>query len=151
MKLAEALMLRADYQAKIYELKARIQNNVKVQEGEEVIEEPEMLIKTLEETITNLESLVIRINRTNAQIMGDDKHTLADLIAKRDMLKKKRNIYNEIIQEASFKQNRMMRTEVKFINTVNVARLQKEVDALAKAYREIDVKLQEKNWTTDLI
>lgn len=151
MKLAEALMLRADYQNKVYELKGRIQNNVKVQEGEEVTENPEELIKALQETLTNLEELVIRINRTNAQIMADDKNSLADLIAKRDTLKKRRNIYNEIIQEASFKQSRMMRTEVKFINTVNVAQLQKDMDALAKAYREVDVKLQEKNWTTDLV
>lgn len=151
MKLAEALMLRADYQTKIYELKERIRNNVKVQEGEEVSEDPEVLIRELKSTLNNLEELVIRINRTNAEVMVDDKHTLADWIAKRDTLKKTKNIYNEIIQEASFKQHRMMRTEVKFMNTVNVVALQKEMDALAKAYRELDVKLQEKNWTTDLI
>lgn len=151
MKLAEALMLRADYQNKVYELRERIQGNVKVQEGEEVAEDPIELLDILRTTLQNLEDLVIRINRTNAKVMADDQHTLGDLIIKRDALKKQRNLYVSILQEASMRQNRMMRTEVKYITTINVAQLQKEIDDLAKAYREIDVKLQEKNWTTELI
>lgn len=151
MKLAEALMLRADYQAKLYDIRQRILNNVKVQEGEEVAENPIELFKILEETISNLEDLVIRINKTNATILVDDKYTLGDLIIKRDTLKKNINIYTSILQNATIKHDRMMRTEIKYITTVNVATLQKQVDDLSKAFREVNIKLQEKNWTTDLL
>ena len=40
MKLSQALIIRSDYQNKIYELKKRIINNSKVQEGENVSEDP---------------------------------------------------------------------------------------------------------------
>jgi len=33
---------------------------------------------------------------------------------------------------------------------VNVGRTQKQADALAKQYRELDAKIQEFNWKTDL-
>lgn len=151
MKLAEALMLRADYQNKIFELKQRILNNVKIQEGEEVSEDPSELLASLKDTLHSLETLVTRINKTNAQVMVDEAHTLGDLIIKRDTIKKQINLYTDILHDASFKQNRMMRTEIKFVTTINVVALQKEVDALSKTFREIDVKLQEKNWTTELL
>lgn len=38
MKLSEALMIRADYQKRLGQLKQRILNNAKVQEGDELAE-----------------------------------------------------------------------------------------------------------------
>lgn len=38
MKLSEALMIRADYQKRLGQLKQRILNNAKVQEGDEPAE-----------------------------------------------------------------------------------------------------------------
>jgi hypothetical protein len=43
MKLAEALILRADLQKRIEQLKQRILNNVMVQEGDEPAEDPSQL------------------------------------------------------------------------------------------------------------
>ncbi|MBE6024714.1 MAG: hypothetical protein E7231_16320 [Cellulosilyticum sp.] len=151
MKLAEALILRSDYQNKIFELRERIQNNVKVQEGEEVAENPIELFTVLKDTLSNLEQLVIRINKTNATIMFDNQQTLSDLITKRDTIKKKINLYTSILNQANVKYDRMTRTEIKYVTTINIAALQKEIDDLSKAFRELDVKLQEKNWTTELL
>ncbi|MBP3886797.1 MAG: DIP1984 family protein [Cellulosilyticum sp.] len=151
MKLAEALMLRADYQTKIYDLKQRISNNTKIQDGEEVSEDPAELFKMLDETLSNLEDIIIRINNTNSKVFVDDQHTLGDLIVKRDTLKKSINIYTNILQNATIKYDRMMRTEIKYVTTINIANLQKQVDDLSKEFRELNVKLQEKNWTTDLL
>lgn len=44
-----------------------------------------------------------------------------------------------------------MRTEIKYVTTINIANLQKQVDDLSKEFRELNVKLQEKNWTTELL
>lgn len=34
---------------------------------------------------------------------------------------------------------------------INVSELQKECDVLSKEYRELDMKIQEKNWLTELM
>ena len=150
MKLAQALMLRADYQNKIHELKNRIINNVKVQEGEEVAEEPIKLIEELNETIDELEQLIKRINKTNSNTIFEKEITLSDAICIRDSIKKKRNILISVLDEATIRHDRYSQSEVKFVTTVKIPKLQKELDSLAKEYRELDIKIQEKNWTTEL-
>jgi hypothetical protein len=45
MKLAEALILRADYQKRIEQLKAILIRNAKIQEGDAPAEKPEELLK----------------------------------------------------------------------------------------------------------
>lgn len=151
MKLAEALILRADYQKKIYELKTRIENSVKIQEGEEAQENPQALLKELADVLNQQEHIVKRINRTNVSVIVAKEESLADLIISRDLMKKKRNILSAIMQEAVIKQDRYSRTEVKFVNTIKISDLQKEIDGLSKLYRELDVKIQEKNWTVELL
>ena len=65
MKLAEALSIRKDLQKRIQQLGQRIQNNVKVQEGDAPSEEPSELMKELDACLTQLEDLIWRINATN--------------------------------------------------------------------------------------
>ena len=61
MKLSQALIIRSDYQNKIYELKKRIINNSKVQEGENVSEDPMKLLKELNRVIDELDIITKRI------------------------------------------------------------------------------------------
>jgi hypothetical protein len=42
------------------------------------------------------------------------------------------------------------RSEIKFRPTVEVAELQKDIDALAKEYRELDTRIQTRNFETEL-
>jgi len=49
MKLAEALILRADCQKRIEQLRQRLLRNVKVQEGDKPAEEPMELIQVSKE------------------------------------------------------------------------------------------------------
>jgi len=55
MKLAEALILRSDLQKRIEQLRHRLTNNAKVQEGDAPAEKPEALLKELEGSATELE------------------------------------------------------------------------------------------------
>ena len=41
--------------------------------------------------------------------------------------------------------------EIKIYSTVSVAALQKQADSLSKQLRELDVRIQSANWTTELI
>ncbi len=149
MKLATALSQRADLQKRLTELNTRLKNNAKVQEGEAPAEKPAELLKELDGLLSQLEELVAKINLTNSTTLADGK-TITELIAHRDMLSKKLSIMRDFLDEASSKVDRYSRTEIKIESSVDVAKLQKQVDALSKELRETDEKLQELNWTTEL-
>lgn len=151
MRLAEALMLRADYQTKIEQLKKRIINNVKVQEGEQPAENPKELLDELDEIIVKLSELIKRINKTNSTTLFDESRTIADILAERDRIWQKRSILEKIVDASVIKQDRYSKSEIKFTRTLNIALIQKEMDTLSKEYRMIDAKIQETNWTTGLI
>ena len=58
MKLAEALILRADTQKRIAQLKERLLLNAKVQAGDQPAEKPESLLAELEEATCQLIALI---------------------------------------------------------------------------------------------
>jgi len=63
MKLAEALILRADCQKRFAQLKSRLLVNAKVQEGDAPAETPQELIAELGRVSTELLDLIKHINR----------------------------------------------------------------------------------------
>lgn len=73
MKLAEALILRADIQKNIAQLRERLMLNAKVQEGDSPAENPEELMTALAARTTAFIDLVRRINRTNAMPLADGR------------------------------------------------------------------------------
>ena len=66
MKLAEALALRAESTCRIEQLRGRIVDNARYQEGEEPAEDEASPLARTGEACAELESLIRRINRTNA-------------------------------------------------------------------------------------
>lgn len=151
MKLAEALMVRSDCQVRIEQLKQRLLRSSKVQEGEQPPENPTVLLEELERNISELSNLVKKINKTNMLTEFQEGKTLTETLAERDAIMLKRSILYDLVEAASIKQDRYSKSEVKFFSTVNIAEIQKQVDDLSKKYRELDSKIQEKNWTVDLI
>lgn len=151
MRLAEALMLRADYQKRFEQVKQRIVGNAKVQEGDAPAEDPQDLVAEMERIAADLLVLVQRINRTNCLTAYGDGRSLSDALATRDMLAARRGVYGDLAKAASVVQARTSRSEVKFKSTVRVPEVQKQVDALSKLYRETDARVQELNWSTDLV
>lgn len=150
MKLASALSERTDIQNRISELSVRLNNNAKVQDGDKPAEDPIMLMGELDRLFKRLEELMARINLTNSRTFSDGR-TITEILAQRDCLKKKIEITRNFLNTASSKVNRMTRTEIKIVSTVPVAEIQTELDGLSKQLRIIDEKIQELNWTTELI
>lgn len=150
MKLAEALILRADIQKRIEQLKSRLAYNAKVQEGENPSEEPKALLAELDALTNELERLIVRINLTNCTAKVDGK-SLTELIAKRDVLTLKAGALRTFAQASAQKVDVYSRSEIKILSTVDVAALQKQVDELARQIRQLDTTLQSANWQTDLI
>ena len=150
MKLATALSERADLQRRIAELSGRLNNNAKVQDGEKPSEDPNELLKELNNDFEKLENLIARINHTNNETKSGEL-TLTDLIARRDCLKQKIGIMRNFLNAASEKVSRYSKTEIRILSTVKVSELQKEVDGLSKELRETDETIQSLNWTTELL
>ena len=150
MKLAEALIERADLKTKISQIERRMETNTKVQEGDEPAESIDMLILQYESLMDDLENLIIRINKTNSTALFDDR-TMAEAIGQRDNLKSKIRSYMNLRDSASFTHDRYSNTEIKYVRCIYVKDLQYKIDALSRTYRELDTKLQGLNWTIDLI
>ena len=150
MKLASALSERTDIQNRISELAIRLNNNAKVQDGDKPAEDPIVLMEELDRLLKRLEELMARINLTNSRTVSDGR-TITEILAHRDCLKKKIELMRNFLDSASNKVSRMTRTEIKIISTVPVSEMQTKHDELSKQLRITDEKIQELNWTTELI
>jgi hypothetical protein len=149
MKLAEALVFRADTQKRLEQIKARLLRNAKVQDGDQPAEDPAQLLVEYEATAVEFTELVKRINLTNAAaVLGD--RSLTEALAQRDILRVRQAMYRDLADAASVTQSVATRSEVKFRSTVSVAEIQKRADALAKELRDLDARVQESNWKIDL-
>ena len=150
MKLAVALSERAELVQKIKELSERLNRNAKIQEGDKPSEDPEKLLEELEDCAKRLEKLIARINLTNsATKIG--KSTITEHMAKRDALKVKLGVYRNFLDAAADKLSRYSSKEIRILSTVDVASIQKKVDAYSKELRKLDEDLQEANWLTELL
>jgi hypothetical protein len=151
MKLAEALILRADCQKRIAQLKSRLQTNAKVQEGDKPAEKPQDLITEFGRVSAELLNLIRRINKTNSATAFSEAGTISDALAERDVLALQRAVYADLANTAAISQDRYSRSEVKYIATIDVAGIQKRADEFAQQYRELDTRIQELNWQTELV
>lgn len=151
MKLANALSQRSELQTRIRQLESRLNNNALVQEGEQPAEDPMELLHELETDYTRLEELISAINRTNNFTKIGEGSTLSDLLARRDCLKGKLSVLRGFLDNASAMVRRHSASEIKIKSTVDVRRLQKQVDGLSRELRELEETIQEKNWTTELL
>lgn len=150
MKLATALSERADIQRRLAQLQTRLNNNAKVQEGEEPAEDPNALLKELDGLLVRLEWLMARINLTNSATLSGGK-TMTELLARRDCLSKRLNMMRSFLDNASAKVDRYSQKEIKILSTVKVSTLQKQVDDVSKELRQLDEQIQSLNWTTELL
>ncbi len=147
MKLAEAMVFRADTQKRLEQIKARLLRNAKVQDGDQPAEDPAHLLVEFEATAVEFTGLVKRINLTNsAATLGD--RSLTEALAQRDILRQA--MYRDLAESASVTQSVATRSEVKFRSTVSVVDIQKRADALAKELRDLDARIQESNWKIEL-
>ena len=150
MTLAEALIVRADSQKRLQQLKVRLLAIAKVQEGDRPAEDPASLIEEIEGVAGELLRLIQRINRTNSLTELEKGLSISDAIAARDVLKLRHGVYRELAAAAVVTQDRRTKSEVRFKSTVNIAKLQRSADDIAKQHRELDAKIQAANWQHQL-
>lgn len=150
MKLAEALLLRSDMQKRLTGLRERVVANAVVQEGETPQEDPKALLLEAVGVLEDLERIVARINRTNLTARLPDGRTLTEAIARRDKLAQQHSLYKAAIDGCRKEPDRYSVREIKWIASLEVSRLQKQCDDLARDLREINGAIQETNWKVEL-
>lgn len=149
MKLAEALAIRADLQKRVELLRTRLVESAKVQEGETPPEDPTALFREMDQSLTQLVTLITHINRINLQTLLPDGSTLTNAITRREIMALRQSILMSVIEAASTKSERYSRTEIRSEATVSVAQLRQEYDDLARQRRELDTHIQSTNWITE--
>jgi hypothetical protein len=150
VKLAEALLLRADIQKKLSSLRERVVANAVVQQGDKPHEDPDGLMREAFGAMGELEQLIGDINRTNLASKLADGRTLTEAIARRDTLVSQHALVQAAIAGARKEPERYGPREIKWVATIGVAKLQKQSDDLAKKIRELNGAIQETNWGCDL-
>lgn len=146
MKLAEGLLLRADLMKKIEHLQNRIRPVLIVSDNKQPQEDPEKLLAQLRNAIKELETLVIRINKTNNETHIEGQGSLMEALAKRDSLKMLSEKLRNVRHAAQIDNS----GEANLKTTVDIKKLQIEMDQTGRAFRELDSKVQELNWLTEL-
>lgn len=150
MKLAEALLLRSEYQKKIENLQSRLIANLKVQENDTPHENPEELLQEAFALNDQLCELVKQINARNNTVTLPTGQLLSEALADRDMLMKKRNLLASLTASANQRDFRLTRAEIKMTVTLPIGELQQQIDSLSRSFRELDIQIQALNWTVDL-
>lgn len=150
MKLAEALLLRGDMQKKVASLRERVIRNGLVQEGSAPMEDPNALLAEATGVIGELEVLVTSINVANLENRLPDGRTLTAAMAHRDSLIQRHALLQAAIGATQKEPDRYSVREIKWIAAVDVAKLQKQSEDLAKQLRELNGRIQETNWKVDL-
>lgn len=151
MKLAEALILRADIQKRVMQLRERLKQNAQVQEGEQPFQNPQEILGEFEQLAAQMLGLIKNINKTNSQIDFGEGKSLTDALAERDVLKIRLQTYRGLIEDATEKADRYSMTEIKKLPAINVLKTQKLTDEIARELRELDTTIQGLNWASDLV
>jgi hypothetical protein len=150
MKLAEALLLRADVQKKLASLQARAQKYAVVQEGERPAEDPHAILQQIEVVAGEFQRLVLAINRANLQHKIGTGESITEALAKRDSLTLRHRILQSVLDVCAKPPERYGVKEIRWVTTVNVAEMQGLVDDLAKEIRELNAAIQEAGWQVEL-
>lgn len=146
MKLAEGLLLRADLMKKIEHLQNRIRPVLIVSDDKQPQEDPVELLAQLRRAIQDLKHLVIRINKTNNETYIKGEGSLMECLAERDSLK----MLSEKLRNIRYAAQINNSGETNLKTTLDIKKLQIEMDQTGRAFREIDSKIQEINWLTEL-
>jgi hypothetical protein len=150
VKLGEALARRAELQTRLAQVRDRLRVTALVQEGDQPAEDPQPLLAELDAIAAELEALIAAINATNAQTRLDSGLTLTEALARRDVLGLLHGALKAVADATAQQQARYSRSEIRLVRTFDVAAVRARVDQLARERRQLDVEIQNANWTVDL-
>jgi uncharacterized protein DUF6847 len=150
VKLGEALARRAELQTRLAQVRDRLRVSALVQEGDQPAEDPQPLLAELDAIASELESLIAAINVTNAQTRLESGITLTEALARRDVLGLLHGALKAVADATAQQQARYSRSEIRMVRTFDVAAVRARIDQLARERRQLDIEIQNANWTVEL-
>lgn len=154
MKIAEALAERAELAKKLRSTRMRIEASARFHEGEEPLENAPTLIAEARAMIKRQMALVSSVNRANMLTELEPGLTITMALARRDMLSQEIELLNSSADKAGPSMDpysrARRRTELLEKTDIPVTELRREADELSKERRELDTRIQQANWATDL-
>lgn len=150
MKLAEALLIRADQKKKIQSLRERIAQNALAQEGDTPPEDVSKLIAECFAVIAEQQALALQINNANAAAKLPDGRPLAKVLAARDILMQQHSILKHTVEATHRETDRYSMREIKWVPQVDISATQKQMEDLARKIRELNVQIQSANWQLEI-
>lgn len=152
MKLAKALMLRAEAQNRLGTLRQRITAASIFQEGEKPVEDPLALLSEADRVNAELEQITLGINLANVKQTLKDGRSLTAAMAARDRLRRRHTLLNTAIEAASPNQSmtRYSAREIRWVTALDVPALRRQLDDVAAEIRELNAQIQEANWDSEL-
>ncbi|PSL00275.1 hypothetical protein CLV63_102402 [Murinocardiopsis flavida] len=151
MRLAEALARRSYLTARMADLRKRAVDNAQHQEDTEPAEDPAELRAEHDTLAAEFADLANRINATNLATGFGPGTTVTAALARRDSLRLRHRLLTELATAAAEQPNLYSRSEIRQLPSVDVRQVRRDADSLAMELRELDSRLQELNWTTDLV
>ena len=109
-------------------------------------EDPNALLRQAFGVASDLEKLIVQINTTNMKTKLPDGRTLTEAIARRDTLVLEHALLVAAIAGTHKEPERYSSREIKWVATLAVPKLQKQLEDLAKTLRELNGAIQETNW-----
>lgn len=150
MKLAEALIERADLQRRLTQLKQRLIQNAQYQEGESPAESPAQLLIEYHQTSLALADWVVKINVANHHVTLENGMNMVEALAQRDRLKTEHAALLDLANAAMPTMDRYSHSEIKMLAAMDIQALRKQIDELAKSLRQLDTQIQQANWLTEI-
>ena len=150
MKLAEALLIRADQKKKILSLRERIAQNALAQEGDAPREDVAKLIAECFAVIAEQQALVLKIDAANAAAKLPDGRPLAAVLGQRDVLMQQHSVLKSAVDATQKEEDRYSPREIKWVPQIDVAATQKQMEDYSRKIRELNVQIQETNWRVEL-
>ena len=93
--------------------------------------------------------MIYRINLTNFHTVHNGV-TLTKMIAQKDALTLRVSSFREVLNHVAERDDRYGRQEIKYVRTIDVAELRREVDTYSRQLRILDLKIQSLNWSVEL-
>jgi len=143
MKLSEALMERKDLIKKVNNIKEEITSNLVTRQGFQLPFDMDSLFVDYKTLQRKLETLNLRIDKTNAAHLTDKLNELR-------ILDSIMIFYKQCRKTLLSEHSSMYREEPIYERNYDITRLNEEIELFEIARRTIDREIQSINWQTEL-
>ena len=152
MLLAEALLRKSVLKKELEALEQRMSESARVPHDEEPVDDYLLLLESYRKKEGELLEMNLRILETNFNTSFEEGETISQAIIRRDSLRRLVSMYNKLLSAATGGDRRLFSSrDVKYRRIVDMDKARVNKDNTAMKYRELDVKLQQLNWNTELL